>query len=285
MRRHIALPALATAILLSLAGPASAQQHRHSGHAQPARDADAHSHHVAPSPLPSPTAAERAAAFPADFEAMDMRAHMDDDPWVAALRVDRLERDDDDGEAWQLRASLARSERRLVLSSEGRRSDGAMASHALEARWQWATGPWWDALVAVRDARGGDRPSRQWVGIGASGIAPYRVHVDAVAYLGSGGRVAARIEADYDLLLSNRLKLSPKIEAWLHGDDDRATGIGRGLSEVDAGLRLRYEVTPRFAPYAGYAWSRKFGRSAEFARDAGGPAADGRWVFGVRGWF
>ena len=57
------------------------------------------------------------------------------------------------------------------------------------------------------------------------------------------------------------------------------------MSDAELGLRLRYEIPREFAPYAGYAWSRKFDRTVEFARIAGESDADRMWIAGIRFWF
>ena len=87
------------------------------------------------------------------------------------------------------------------------------------------------------------------------------------------------------MLLSNRLILQPVVAASIAADDDLRRGVGRGLGHVETGLRLRYEVTRRFAPYIGFLHERRFGRSAALHRDAGEGTRDSRWVAGVRFWF
>jgi copper resistance protein B len=76
-------------------------------------------------------------------------------------------------------------------------------------------------------------------------------HADATAYLGTSGRTALRLSAEYDLLLTQRLILQPRIEANLYGENDREVGIGSGLSNGVVGVRLRYELSRHFAPYVG----------------------------------
>jgi len=87
------------------------------------------------------------------------------------------------------------------------------------------------------------------------------------------------------VLLTNRLILQPVIEASLVADDDPQGGVGKGLSSVEAGLRLRYEITRRFAPYVGFVHERVYGNTADLHRDAGAAASESRWVAGVRLWF
>ena len=96
---------------------------------------------------------------------------------------------------------------------------------------------------------------------------------------------ALRLEAEYEILLTQRLILVPDLEVNLHGKDDPATKTGSGLSETELGVRLRYEIRREFAPYVGVEWSRKFGDTADFARAADESVRDTRYVAGIRFWF
>lgn len=271
-------------LLALLAAPAYAQHEHHQPAPPPAAERPSPAPHPA---LPEPTAAERAAAFP-DLGGMDMRDHMDEDPLVATLLFDQLEwRDaggDADGLAWNLRGWIGGSHDRLWLRSEGERHDGATDEGDVELLWGRPLDAWWDVVAGVRHDIG-HGPSRDWVAVGVQGLAPYKFEVEATAYLGTSGRTAFRAEAEYDVLLTNRLVLQPSLGVELHGRDDRERGIGAGLSEAELGLRLRYEFRRAFAPYAGIVWSRSFGRTAEFARADGGDGTERMWVAGVRFWF
>ncbi len=103
--------------------------------------------------------------------------------------------------------------------------------------------------------------------------------------MGSGGQVLAKAEVEYDVLLTNRLILQPRLEAVLYGRADPARGTGAGLAQTSQGVRLRYEIRREFAPYLGYAWTQRHGGTASFARLRGEPMRDHGWVAGVRFWF
>lgn len=256
----------------------------HHGHAgAAAQSADPHAHHAA-SPFPTPTAEERAAAFPAELEDMDMSDHMDDDPRITVFHGDRLETARDADLRWDLRLGTGGTFDKVWLRSEGERDAGTTAHARTELYWSHATGPWWDRTLGLRHDTGGGDPSRTWVGIGVQGLLPHFIETEATLYAGERG-LAARVEFEYELLLTNQLILQPKVEANLYGRDDVDRHIGRGLSDVEAGLRLRYEFSPRFAPYVGYTWTRSFGRTADLLRDAGDGVQDDGWVAGVRFWF
>jgi copper resistance protein B len=131
----------------------------------------------------------------------------------------------------------------------------------------------------------GEGPSRTWAALGVQGLAPYKFEVEATAYVGASGRSMATLAAEYDTLLSGRLVLQWHGEATLHGRDDPSRGIASGLSTVEAGARLRYEISRRFAPYVGLHWERALGGTADLRRDHGEPTGDTRLVAGIRFWF
>ena len=257
-------------LLACLAIPAHAQHEHH----HPTAQAQAAS--PAPSQeYPALTPEQHKAAFP-DLGGMDMRGHMDDDPVIATLMFDQLEwRDDGNvaGTTWNLRGWIGDGDHRVWLRSEGERSVDRTRGD-LELLWGRPAGPWWDMLLGVRhDIAGG--PRRDWLAIGAKGLAPYKMEVEATAYVGSSGRIAARAEVEYDVLLTNRLVLQPKLEANAWSGDVEAHGTARG--DASFGVRLRYELRREFAPYVGYSWSSEFG--------GGASAMEGRWVAGMRVWF
>jgi copper resistance protein B len=57
-----------------------------------------------------------------------------------------------------------------------------------------------------------------------------------------------------------------------------------GLSDLDTGVRLRYEISRKFAPYIGYAYSGRYGETARYSPQAGETTSDHRFVFGLRLW-
>ena len=118
----------------------------------------------------------------------------------------------------------------------------------------------------------------------ASSVLP-GFEIDATAYVGDAGRTALRIEADYDLSLTQRLILQPRFELNAYGKDDPAANIGSGISDAEFGLRLRYEIRREFAPYIGVERVQRFGRTADFARANDISAGETQFVVGLRLWY
>ncbi|MFE0499397.1 copper resistance protein B [Lysobacter soli] len=299
---------LACALSLALA-PAWAQDHSHH-HAPPPSEPKAtstHDHasmghaahqqgavdhaamgHGTPSqaapvePIPTLTDADRAAAFP-DL-AHGMQHAPERNSFVIFDRLEAVDLDHGRGEAWEAQAWFGSDLNRLWLRSEGERERGHTEAADLEVLYGRSVTPWWDVVAGLKhDFKPGR--SRDWAAFGVQGLAPYKFEVSATAYLGESGATAATVEAEYEVLLTNRLILQPRVEVEAFGKDDPARGIGSGLSTVEAGLRLRYEFTRRFAPYVGVAWERAYGGTADHRRDDGEAVEDTHLVAGVRLWF
>jgi copper resistance protein B len=258
----------------------------HDRHDQDAQDHAAHGAKAAPSPdqprtpIPPITDADREAAKP------PAHGHHDHGRPVGMLLFDRLEAwsEHGGGQAWEAQAWFGTDAHKLWLRSEGEREGGVTGAADLEVLYGRPIAPWWDLVAGVRqETRPG--PSRTSAAFGVMGMAPYKFEVEATAYLDEDGRLSASAEAEYELLLTHRLILQPLIEAEWHARDDRERGIGRGLNTLEAGLRLRYEIDRRFAPYVGIVHERRFGRTADLLRDEGEDVEETKLVMGVRFWF
>ena len=215
------------------------------------------------------------------------RLHLADEHNFGAVLVDRLEQSyarDGNSTAYDAQAWFGRDYNRLVIKAEGDMAQGKLQEARTELLWGHAIATFWDTQLGVR-YDSGTGPDRGWLAFGVQGLAPYWFEVDAAAYVGDNGRTALRLGAEYELLLTQKLILQPRIELNLYGKSDRTRGIGSGLAEAQTGLRLRYEFTRKFAPYIGVERVSKFGQTADLARDEGEKSAETRWVAGVRFWF
>ena len=205
-----------------------------------------------------------------------------------SLRLNRLERAGNKAGthlAYDGQLRYGTDYNKLVLRAEGEQAEGDAAPETrTELMWSRAYGPYWDVQLGVRADTSAD-PQQNWLAFGVQGLAPYWFEIDAFAYVGEGGRTALRLGVEYELLLTQQLVLQPLVELTAYGQADEVRGLGRGVSNASAGLRLRYEISPQFAPYVGVEWAGKLGATADLARTAGEPTEENRWIAGVRAWF
>lgn len=185
-----------------------------------------------------------------------------------------------DGEAW-----FGGDISRFVFKHEGEGEfRGPLGDMELLGLYSRAISPYWNLQAGIRYDVKPD-PSRSHAVIGIEGLAPYWFEVTAAVFLSSKGEVRGRIEGFYDQRITQRLILQPRLEANLSAQAIPELGVGAGLSNLELGVRLRYEIKREFAPYIGFEWTRQFGETARFARASGVQVSDPHLVMGVRVWF
>ncbi|WP_417322676.1 copper resistance protein B [Erythrobacter aureus] len=204
--------------------------------------------------------------------------------WVQGDRLELRSREGHDGFLWDIQAWYGGDIDKLWVKTEGEGEvNGPLEDAEVQALWSHAIGPWFDLQAGVRQDLTG--PERTHAVIGVQGLAPYLFEVDAAAFVSNKGDITARIEAELDQRITQSLILQPRMELGLSAQDIPELGVGAGIDHFEAGLRLRYEFAPEFAPYVGIEQEWKLGDSADFARLEGEDLSVTSVVVGVRFWF
>ena len=157
----------------------------------------------------------------------------------------------------------------------------------MEAFYGRLVSPFWDLLVGARvDRRWGDETAtRAHVAIGLEGLAPYWFELEPTIYLSDDGHLSAQLEAEYELLVAQRVVLQPRLETSVAAQDAPEFGIRSGVTDLELGARLRYELRRELAPYAGIVWHRRLGNTADLARATGQYVSNVSFVAGLRVWY
>ena len=216
-----------------------------------------------------------------------MKPHLAGTDVIGKLLIDQLEAfdgRDGHGQSWELVGWYGTDENKLWIRSEGERRVGRAQDGDAEVLWNHAMATYWGSQLGVRRDFGVG-PGRTWAAFGVEGLTPHWLELAATAYVGAAGRTAARLRVEYELLFTQRLVLQPEAEINLYGRNDPQRRIGRGVSDVQFGLRLRYEIRRQFAPYIGVNWVRRVGTSADYVRQDHLPVLDRQWLAGIRIWF
>ena len=258
----------------------------HAGHTIPTTD-DSVPQGVAP-PIPTDHAAE--AFYPAATMARARAAMIRESGGMtfSQLMLDRLEyraHKGANGYAWEGEGWIGGDINRFAFKTEGEGEVGGPLENAeLQALYSRALNPWFNVEAGVRqDFR--PQPQRTYAVVGIEGLAPYWFEVGAQAFLSDEGDAHLRLEGSYDQRITQRLILQPAAEMNVAAQDVPELGIGSGISDIELGLRLRYEFAREFAPYVGVHWERKLGDTARYARAAGEGASVTSLVLGARFWF
>jgi len=204
-----------------------------------------------------------------------------DDPLRTMLLVDQLElRDNNENtRAWEASFFIGYDIDKLYLYSEGEATADGLERSQNDLVYSRAIAPFWDLQTGISYDKNADA-SKAWGEIAIAGLAPYWFETRAALLVNGDGNVGLRLDAEYEMLLTQQLILTPSLEADFYTDDDPKLQIGSGLSSVEAGLRLRYEFVREFAPYIGVNWEKTFGNTREYR-----PVDETSFLVGVRFWF
>ncbi|MHB8763684.1 MAG: copper resistance protein B [Deferrisomatales bacterium] len=206
-----------------------------------------------------------------------------DDEIFATFLADRFEVQGKEGNEillWDVSAWIGEDYNKLYLESEAEKVlDGPFEELTIELLYGRTMATFWDLRAGVRhDFR--PLSARTFAVVGFLGLAPQWFEVEGNAYLSEDGDVSFALEVEYDLLLTQRTILQPRLETSAAVQEVEEYGVGSGFNAVVLGLRLRYEIRRQFAPYVGLSWNRKLGRTADLAEDEAFTAL----VAGVRFW-
>ncbi len=190
-----------------------------------------------------------------------------------------------DGYRWEGEGWFGGDINRLVVKTEGEGNvGGPLETAEIQALYSRAIGPWWNLQAGVRyDPR--PDPQRAYATLGIEGLAPYWFKAAGALFLSNKGELRGRIEGFYDQRITQRLILQPRAEIEAAVQSIPEIGVGAGLTDIELGLRLRYEIAREFAPYVGFEWAASIGETARWARASGDRPSVVSVVAGLRFWF
>ncbi len=184
---------------------------------------------------------------------------------------------------WNVDGWIGGDDERVWLRSEGDMPDGKIEDAEAQVYYGWNVATFWDALVGLRQDF--ESTNETYFAVSAVGLAPYFFETEASLFVSTEGDVSLRLEQSFDIQVTQKLIAEPYLEANLFAQDVPERDVGAGLSDVEAGLQLRYEITRKIAPYIDGVWSRKIGETASLARAAGDDPEDITVRLGLRFWF
>jgi len=195
-------------------------------------------------------------------------------------QADRLEYRQDPGKwLWDVQGWVGRDLHKFWWKTEGDDEDAE-----LQMLYSRAITTFFDLQFGLRhDFEPG--PQRTFATIGLQGLAPQWFEIDAALFVSDDGKLSARFETEYELLITQRLVLQPRLELEIGASKEPEYSLGSGIRGLDVGLRLRYEFHRKFAPYIGVEWLALYGGTADYANAGGEDSHAISAVAGLRFWF
>ncbi len=204
-----------------------------------------------------------------------------DDPLRTMLIVDKLEvlNNNEKSKEWEGSFYVGYDLDKLYLYSQGAATSDGLEYSQNDLVYSRAIAPYWDIQAGIAYDKN-DNTSKSWGEIAIAGLAPYYFETRAALLFNGDGNVGLRLDAEYEALITQKLILTPSLEADFYSKDDPALRLGSGLSAIEAGLRLRYEIVREFAPYIGVTWEKTFGNTYDY-----NPVDESSVLLGIRIWF
>lgn len=179
--------------------------------------------------------------------------------------------------------------RRFWLKSEGQQtlSRSGAGDIEVQALYGKLIRPYFDLQYGLRydQGIGSGARGRAFGVLSLQGLSPYRFDVEPALFVDQRGNVSTRFTGTYDLLVTQRIVLQPRLETNAALQSVPDFGIGSGLNDLSLGLRLRYEIRREFAPYIGVTYGQTFGGTSSLLRREGERTSNTSFVVGVRLWF
>jgi copper resistance protein B len=210
-----------------------------------------------------------------------------DDPLLYLFRAEQLElRDAEEGNLAVFEGYLwvGKDLNKLWIKSEVEASKDETEGAEWQFLYSRAIDTYWDLQIGLRtDVK--PEPKRNWLALGFYGLSPYWFEIDSAIFIGEDDQVNLRLEAEYEFMLTQKWVLYPEIEINWFSEDDEELGIGSGMAQLEAGLRLRYEITRQIKPYIGIHHEQLHGDTKDIANAGGEKTSDTQAVAGIRFWF
>ena len=179
------------------------------------------------------------------------------------FQADRLEyQAEDEATVWDLQGWYGGDLNKFWWKLEG--SDTEITKNDVQLLYSRAITPWFDFQAGMR-LEFVDSENTAAAIVGLQGMAPYGLELDVATFVTEDGDVGLKAEAERDFYFTQKLVVQPRLEF---------VDSSAAASELDLGIRLRYEFSRQIAPYIGVSW--------HFSDDSDD---DATLLAGLRFWF
>lgn len=188
---------------------------------------------------------------------------------------------------WDIEGWYGTDKNRFWYKSEGERNTAFKAEYDIDLQFLYGrlVHPYFDFQVGIRfetQTFRGANVTRPQAVVGLEGLLPYFLELESGIFIDPKGNVSGRASLTKDFLFTNRWIVQARFETNAAVQKVERFTTGRGLNNIEAGLRLRYEFSRRFAPYVGVTFDRSFFGTADLVRQEGGDPSQVRLAMGVR---
>lgn len=196
------------------------------------------------------------------------------------LEADRGYGRDEMISSWEINGWIGKDRDKLALKSEGEKEGGHLKQAEFWGMYSRTISEFWDAQIGLRHDT--QKEGTSYLVLGFEGLAPYFLDTELHVFVSHKGDISARLRQETDLLLTQQLVLQPYYEMNAFAQDVPEQHVGGGFSSLEIGVKTRYEITRKFAPYLDLRYERKLGETSSLARSDGERRDDFIAALGIR---
>ncbi len=182
--------------------------------------------------------------------------------------------------SWDFKGWIGKDRDKLALKSEGEKEGGHLKQAEFWGMYSRNASEFWDAQVGLRHDT--QREGTSYLVMGFEGLAPYFLDTQIHFFISHKGDASARLRQETDLLITQQLVAEPYVEVNAFVQDVPEQHVKGGFSSLELGLKTRYEVTRKFAPYLDLRYERKLGATSGIAQGSGEHRDDFIAALGIR---
>lgn len=171
--------------------------------------------------------------------------------------------------SWDLDGWVGSDYNKLWLKSEGKKFGKYDKKSEVQALYSKNIEQFWDAQIGVRHDFKTDFSSHSvdYLTIGFEGLAPYFFETNAEFFVSDARNFSARLKQEIELRITQKLITQPYFEVDFFAQDVEKLEVRSGLSELEIGNLLRYEITHKFSPYLALRYNRKIFGTADLVNE------------------
>lgn len=181
---------------------------------------------------------------------------------------------------WHFDGWLGDHQHKLWLKSEGESHSGEMERAEFWALYSRNIAQLWDAQIGYRQDV--EHKAAGYLTMGLVGLLPWHIETEAHFFVSHKGDTSARVRLERDVPLTEQWILQPYAELNAAFQHVPEAHVGSGLTRSEAGLQLRHQITPNFAPYFDLRAENTYGETADLHKEDGEHTKDVIIGVGVR---
>ncbi|MCH7307729.1 copper resistance protein B [Acinetobacter sp. NIPH 1852] len=158
----------------------------------------------------------------------------------------------------ELKTWVGTDENKVFIKAHLEKAESEQADTEAKVLYSRNIADFWDIQAGLRYQYQSEQQQDkdQWSAVfGLHGLAPYFFETDAYVYAGQDQRWQLSLESSRDFLFTQKLIAQPYVNADVVLNDESKYARKTGLSKLQTGVQMRYEISKKVMPFIDVAYA------------------------------